>query len=202
MDETLCEEDNQAGNKVVVGRFNQRKAFLESMLKAESVSKESFARIDQIRNHKLMELKDLDETKKRDKFVLTHELENKQREFEAIAEKKKEEENLKYLEFEDKKVKLEKELRINKQHILEVMKEYNTGVLFKDQKEEKVGNREEGKEKYKGEELTMRKDTLKIDKHASENVQSIELRINQEYLEDRTMKEKDDNRLKLKKEEM
>ena len=64
VDETSCEEDNQAGNKVDVGRFRQRKTFLESMLKAESVIKESFARIDQVQNHKLKELKDLDETKK------------------------------------------------------------------------------------------------------------------------------------------
>ena len=38
--------------------------------------------------------------------------------------------------------------------------------------------------------------------HASENFQGSELKINQNYLEDKTMKEKDDNRLKLKKEEM
>ena len=88
MDETPCEEDNQAGIKVDVARLRQRKTILESMLKAESVSKESCARIDQIRNHKLKELKDLDETKNQDKFVLTSELKNKQREFEAIAEKK------------------------------------------------------------------------------------------------------------------
>jgi hypothetical protein len=196
VDETSCEEDNQAGNKVDVGRFRQRKAFLESMLKAESVSKESFARIDQIRNHKLKQLKDLDETKKRDTFVLTHELENKQREFEAIAEKKKEEEYLRNLEFQDKKVKLEKEIRLNKQHISEVTKEYNIGVLFNDQKEEELKNREEDKERYKGEELTMTKDTLKVDTRASENFQIIELKINQEYLKDKTIKEKDDNRLK------
>ena len=92
---------------------------------------------------------------------------------------------------------LEKDERLNQQHISEVMKENKIGVLFKYQKEEMVGNRENGKEKCKGEELSMRND-----KHVSENFQSIELNINQEYLEDKTMKDKDDNRLKLKKEEM
>ena len=129
-------------------------------------------------------------------------MQNKQREFEAIAEKKKEEEYLRNLEFQDKKVKLEKEIRLNKQHISEVTKEYNIGVLFNDQKEEELKNREEDKERYKGEELTMTKDTLKVDRRAAENFQIIELKINQEYLEDKTMKEKDENRLKLKKEEM
>ena len=82
------------------------------------------------------------------------------------------------------------------------MKEYNTGVLFEDQKDEKVWNTDEGKEKYKGKELTMTKDTLKINKCALEKFQIIELEINQEYLEDKTIEEKDDDRLKLNEEEM
>ena len=82
------------------------------------------------------------------------------------------------------------------------MKENNTDVSIKDPKEEKMGNREEGRTEYKGEELSMGQDTLTIDKHASEDFQSIKLKRNQEYLEDKKIREKDDNRLKLKRKEI
>ena len=71
-----------------------RKSFLDSMLKAENVSKESFSRIDQVRHHKLKQVKDLDETKKKKKAdfntAFTSELKEKQKKFELMLEKRRE----------------------------------------------------------------------------------------------------------------
>ena len=80
---------------------------------------------------------------------------------------KKEEEHLKNLEFEDKNETWKRS------KVAEVMKGNNTDVALKDQTEEKVRIRAE----YKGEELSMRIDTSKIDKCASDNFQNIELKV-------------------------
>ena len=61
------------------------------------------------------------------------------------------------------------------------MKGNNTDVAPKDQTEEKVRIRAE----YKGEEQSMRIDTSKIDKCASDNFQNIELKVKKKRKEKR-----------------
>jgi len=111
VDESLLEDEEESENITNVENVpsTHRKTFLESMLKAENISKESFARIDQIRNHKLKELKDLDEIKKHEEIAITLELEKKQKEVEEILKKKKEAEHFKRLEFEENRIRKESE---------------------------------------------------------------------------------------------
>eukprot|EP00092_Neocalanus_flemingeri_P005238 GFUD01005631.1.p1 GENE.GFUD01005631.1~~GFUD01005631.1.p1 ORF type:complete len:1719 (+),score=531.92 GFUD01005631.1:116-5272(+) len=109
VDETLTDDEEQSESVANFQHENfprsaHRKTFLESMLKAENVSKESSTKIDKMRNHKLKELKDLDEMKKHEEINLTLELEKKQNEVEEILKKKKEGEHFKRLEFEENRI--------------------------------------------------------------------------------------------------
>merc|ERR1719219_497811 len=85
IEESSCDEQMQTKNNF---NFNtkscpNRKMFLDSMLKAENISKDSFARIDMVRNHRLQDIKDFDETKKRGQLFQTSEMEKRQQEFQS-----------------------------------------------------------------------------------------------------------------------
>ena len=81
---------------------------MQSMLKAEKVSQRSTSIIDQARTHSDISLPNLNE-KKTDETAIAWELQRKQREIEDILNKKKEEEQLKRLEFEEERIKEENE---------------------------------------------------------------------------------------------
>ena len=82
---------------------------MQSMIKAEKVSQTGSKVIEQVRNHSLKYLSDLDENKKKEERAIALELEKKQKEIEVILRKKKEEEHLKRLEFEEERIKEENE---------------------------------------------------------------------------------------------
>ena len=65
------------------------------MLKAETISKDSFARIDMVRNHRLQDIKDFDETKKRGQLFESSEMEKKQQEFQVRKTKDDEQQKIK-----------------------------------------------------------------------------------------------------------
>ena len=84
--ESSYEEQMQTRNDYNVNNTKScpnRKMFLDSMLKAENVSKDSFARIDMVRNHRLKDIKDFDETKKQKQIFQSSEIEKKLQEFQA-----------------------------------------------------------------------------------------------------------------------
>ena len=82
---------------------------MESMLKAENISQDTTSLIDNVRNHSLKHLSDLNETKKKEETAIALELQKKQKEIEDILRKKREEEHLKRLEFEEERIKEENE---------------------------------------------------------------------------------------------
>merc|ERR1719376_409463 len=93
IEESSCDEQMQTRNNF---NFNtkscpNRKMVLDSMLKAENISKDSFARIDMVRNHRLQDIKDFDETKKRGQLFQTSEMEKRQQEFQNRKTKDEEE---------------------------------------------------------------------------------------------------------------
>ena len=98
--ESSYEEQLQTRNNYNVNNTKScpnRKMFLDSMLKAENVSKDSFARIDMVRNHRLQDIKDFDETKKQKQIFQSSEMEKKLQEFQA--RKTIEEDKQKQIEF-------------------------------------------------------------------------------------------------------
>jgi len=88
---------------------NTRRAFVDSMLKAEQVSAEITRKMDGVRSHRVKELQDLKETDRKAERAIKSELERKQQEVEGILKKKKDEEHLKRLEFEEQRIKEENE---------------------------------------------------------------------------------------------
>ena len=105
VDETLAEEEEDEEVPSEKGMEN----FLQSMLKAEAISKQSTARIDLVRSHTISHVEALENKKKKDEKNIAAELERKQKEVEKILKKKKEEEYLKRLEFEENRIKAENE---------------------------------------------------------------------------------------------
>ena len=101
VDAAFCEDEKQSDSGSE--GYAMRKTFLDSMLNAQNVSRESFARIDQVRHHRVKGLKDLDELKKPKQIILTCDLEEKQCKFEARG--KKEEDNLEEIEYKENKMK-------------------------------------------------------------------------------------------------
>merc|ERR1719225_22878 len=97
VDETLAEEEEDEEVPSEKGMEN----FLQSMLKAEAISKQSTARIDLVRSHTISHVEALENKKKKDEKNIAAELERKQKGVEKILKKKKEEEYLKRLEFEE-----------------------------------------------------------------------------------------------------
>ena len=87
----------------------EKRNFMESMLKAEKISQDTTSLIDNVRNHSLKHLSDLNETKKKEETAIALELQKKQKEIEDILRKKREEEHLKRLEFEEERIKEENE---------------------------------------------------------------------------------------------
>ena len=100
VDEAFCEDEKQSESGSE--GYSMRKTFLDSMLNAQNVSRESFARIDQVRHHRVKGLKDLDELKKHKQIILTSDLEEKQCKFEA---RRKKEDNLEEMEYRENKMK-------------------------------------------------------------------------------------------------
>ena len=88
---------------------SQKTSFLQSMVKAEKVSQEGSAVIDQMRGHALKHLTDLDKRKRNEEAAIAEEIKRKQEEIEEILRKKKEEEQLKRLEFAEEKINEENE---------------------------------------------------------------------------------------------
>merc|ERR1719454_876081 len=88
---------------------NTRRAFVDSMLKAEQVSAEITRKMDGVRSHRVKELQDLKETDRKAERAIKSELERRQQEVEGILKKKKDEEHLKRLEFEEQRIKEENE---------------------------------------------------------------------------------------------
>ena len=86
-----------------------KQSFLQSMLKAEQISKESSVISDIARLHSPMTtLEDKNKRKKED-FAIAQELHKKQEEIENILKKKRDEEQIKRLEFEEERIKEENE---------------------------------------------------------------------------------------------
>ena len=105
MDESLSEDEDPHTHKTPK---LHKKTFMQSMLKAEKVSKKSTSIIDQARTHCDIRPPNLSE-KKTDETAIARELQRKQQEIENILIKKKEEEQLKRLEFEEERIKEENE---------------------------------------------------------------------------------------------
>ena len=105
VDETLAEEEEDEEVSSEKGMEN----FLQSMLKAETISMQSTARIDLVRSHTISHVEALENKKKKDEKNIAAELERKQKEVEKILKKKKEEEYLKRLDFEENRIKAENE---------------------------------------------------------------------------------------------
>ena len=94
IDESLSEEEEDLENTTE----SQKKSFLKSMIKAEKISQEGSAILDQVRGHALKHLSDLDIRKKEEEAAIAEEIKKKQEEIEEILRKKKEEEQLKRLD--------------------------------------------------------------------------------------------------------
>ena len=106
MDESLSEDEVPGPNHTTPKLH--KKTFMQSMLKAEKISQDSISMIDQARAHCDIHLPNMGE-KKTDEAAISMELQRKQQEIENILIKKKEEEQLKRLEFEEERIKEENE---------------------------------------------------------------------------------------------
>ena len=100
MDESLSEDEVPGPNHTTPKLH--KKTFMQSMLKAEKISQDSTSMIDQARAHCDIHLPNMGE-KKTDEAAISMELQRKQQEIENILIKKKEEEQLKRLEFEEER---------------------------------------------------------------------------------------------------
>ena len=105
MDESFSEDEDP--NTQRTPKLH-KKTFMQSMLKAEKVSQKSTSIIDQARTHCDIHPPNLSD-KKTDETAIARELQRKQQEIENILIKKKEEEQLKRLEFEEERIKEENE---------------------------------------------------------------------------------------------
>jgi len=86
-----------------------RRAFVDSMLRAEQVSMMVTAKMEGVRQHGGKEWRDFQEGDKKAERAIAGELEKRHKEAEEILRKKKEEEHLKRLEFEEERIKQENE---------------------------------------------------------------------------------------------
>ena len=107
MDESLSEDDVPGPGIHTTPKLH-KKTFMQSMLKAEKISQNSTSMIDQARTHCDIRLQNVSD-KKTDEAAISRELQKKQQEIENILNKKKEEEQLKRLEFEEERIKEENE---------------------------------------------------------------------------------------------
>ena len=103
VDELLPDDDSRSTTPK-----QQKKNFMHSMLKAERISQSSTSIIDQARTHCDKQIPSIS-AKKSEEAAIAKELQRKQQEIEIILNKKKEEEQLKRLEFEEERIKEENE---------------------------------------------------------------------------------------------
>ena len=119
-----------------------RRAFVDSMLRAEKVSAAVTARVEEHRQHRVRGMEEIKEVDRKAERAIAAELQRRQVEVEDILRKKKEEEHLKRLQFEEQRIKEEKEK----------MKKDSEEKRKREQEDLRLQELLEAEEKSKGEE--------------------------------------------------